>query len=230
MVYLPEDFVETDREAVFSLIESHPLGLLVTIGSQGVTANPIPCVLDRDWGEQGRLLLHVARNNPVWRDFDPAVEALVVFQPIERYITPNWYASKQTTHEVVPTWNYAMVQVRGELIVHDDEKWIRGQAGRLTKLMESAEPVPWKMADAPREYTQSMLTQIVGIEIPIRTLTGKFKASQNRLEEDAAGAVAGLRERGSDADLAMVALIERARGWNETDAAPAGAASEHQDS
>ena len=211
MVYLPPHFVETDTDAIHGLIEAHPLGLLIVMTSQGITANPIPAVLDRDWGEQGRLLLHVARSNPVWREVDPAVEALVVFQSVDRYITPNWYASKQTTHEVVPTWNYAMVQVRGEPIVHDDEKWIRGQAGKLTKMMEAAEPVPWKMADAPREYTAGMLANIVGIEIPIRSLIGKFKASQNRTEEDAAGAVAGLRERGSDADMAMAELIERAR-------------------
>lgn len=168
-------------------------------------------MLDRDWGEQGRLLLHVARNNPVWRDFDPEVAALVIFQSGDRYITPNWYASKKTTHEVVPTWNYALAQVRGELIVHDDVTWIRGQAGKLTKMMEADEPVPWKMADAPRAYVEGLLEDIVGIEIPIRSLIGKVKASQNRLPEDADGAVAGLRNRGSDADLAMADLIERAR-------------------
>ncbi|MEZ4529514.1 MAG: FMN-binding negative transcriptional regulator [Thermomicrobiales bacterium] len=211
MVYLPPHFIESDSSAIYGLIEANPLGMLITMGSQGITANPIPCVLDRDWGEQGRLLLHVARNNPVWRDVDPGLEALVVFQSVDRYITPNWYPSKQTTHEVVPTWNYAMAQVRGELIVHDDERWVRGQAGKLTKMMEASEPVPWKMADAPRKYTEDMLANIVGIEIPIRSLIGKTKASQNRLPEDAAGAVAGLRARGSDADLAMAALIERSR-------------------
>lgn len=211
MVYQPSHFVESDPNAIYALIEANPLGMLITMGSQGVTANPIPSVLDREWGEQGRLLLHVARNNPVWRDFDPGVQALVVFQSVDRYITPNWYVTKQTTHEVVPTWNYAMAQVRGELIVHDDVKWIRGQAGKLTKMMEAAEPVPWKMADAPREYTEGMLANIVGIEIPIRSLVGKVKASQNRTDEDAAGAVDGLRARGADADLAMAALIERAR-------------------
>lgn len=211
MVYLPAHFEETDPDAIYELIEQNPLGLLITMGSAGISANPIPSVLDRDWGEQGRLLLHVARNNPVWRDFDPGTQALVVFQSVDRYITPNWYATKQTTHEVVPTWNYAMVQVRGELIVHDDEKWIRGQAGKLTRMMEAAEPVPWKMADAPRAYTQGMLENIVGIEIPIRSMVGKIKASQNRLPEDAEGAISGLRQRGSDTDLAMADLIEHAR-------------------
>jgi transcriptional regulator len=211
MVYLPSHFLEDDPDTLFSLIEEHPLGLLVTVGSTGVTANLIPCVLERAWGEHGRLLLHVARNNPVWHDHDPDAEALVVFQSVERYITPNWYATKQATHEVVPTWNYAMVQARGPLIVHDDPKWVRGQAGRLTKMMEMDQPVPWKMADAPRDYTDAMLADIVGMEIPIRTLTGKIKASQNRTDADAAGAIAGLRQRGSPQDLAMADLIERAR-------------------
>ena len=211
MVYLPSHFVEADPDAIYGLIEENPLSLLITMGSQGISANPIPSVLDREWGEQGRLLLHVARSNPVWRDFDPDVQALVVFQAGDRYITPNWYATKQTTHEVVPTWNYALAQVRGELIVHDDVKWIRGQAGKLTKMMEADQPVPWKMADAPREYTEEMLANIVGLEIPIRSLIGKTKASQNRLPEDAAGVVTGLRERGDEADLAMADLIERAR-------------------
>lgn len=211
MVYLPPHFEASDIEAMHALIEAHPLGLLITTGSTGVTANPIPCVLDRASGEHGRLLLHVARNNPVWRDHDSEADALVVFQSVERYITPNWYATKQTTHEVVPTWNYAMVQVRGPLMVHDDVKWIRAQAGRLTKQLEASEPVPWKMADAPRDYLETMLSNIIGIEIPIRSIVGKVKASQNRTDEDAAGVAAGLRGRGSDEDLAMAELIERAR-------------------
>ncbi len=225
MVYLPEFFVETDREAIFSLIEAHPLGLLITSGTEGITANAIPFVLDRHHGEHGRLLTHVARNNPVWRGRDPGEEALVVFQSVDRYITPNWYPSKQITHEAVPTWNYAMAQARGEMIVHDDLKWVRGQAGQLTKKMEAAEPVPWKMADAPRAYTEEMLAQIVGIEIPIRSLTGKFKTSQNRTDADAAGAVAGLRASGSHDDLIMADLIEHARGWDIGETAPDGTVS-----
>lgn len=211
MVYLPAHFVEHDPDTVYGVIEAHPLGMLITTGSTGITANPIPMVLDRGWSEHGRLLLHVARNNPVWHDHDPDGEALVVFQAVDRYITPNWYPSKQATHEAVPTWNYAMVQVRGPLIVHDDERWVRGQAGKLTKMMEADQPVPWKMADAPREYTETMLANIVGIEIPIRSIVGKFKTSQNRTDADAAGAAAGLRARGTDADLAMADLIDTAR-------------------
>ncbi len=128
------------------------------------------------------------------------------------YITPTWYETKRTTHEVVPTWNYAVVHVSGPLVIHDDVKWIRGQAGKLTRMMEAHRDNPWKMADAPREYTEQMLQSIVGIEIPIQTMTGKFKASQNRPDADAAGAAAGLRESGSASEIAMAELIERSRG------------------
>lgn len=220
MVYLPSLFEESDPEVIFGLIESYPLGLLITTGSAGIAANLLPFVLDRGHGPHGRLLTHVARNNPVWRDHEPESPALVVFQSVDRYITPNWYPSKQITHEAVPTWNYAMVQTRGELIVHDDIKWVRGQAGQLTRKMEASEPVPWKMSDAPRAYTEEMLAQTVGIEIPIRSLVCKIKANQNRTDADAAGVVAGLRARGSHDDMVMADLIEHARGWETSGTAP----------
>jgi transcriptional regulator len=118
------------------------------------------------------------------------MESLVVFQSVEAYITPNWYATKRETHEVVPTWNYAVVHAYGRIIVHDDVKWVRGQAGMLTKQQEASQSTPWKMADAPPAYTAANLEQIVGIEIPIARLVGKFKASQNRRDVDRAGAIA----------------------------------------
>lgn len=230
MVYLPELFIENDRDEIFALIDAHPLGLLITTGSEGIAANLVPFVLDRKHGEHGRLLTHVARNNPVWHDHDPDGEALIVFQAIDRYITPNWYPSKQIDHKSVPTWNYAMVQARGEMIVHDVLKWVRGQCGQLTKMMEVSEPVPWKMSDAPRDYTEDMLAQIVGLEIPIRSLIGKIKANQNRTDIDAAGVVSGLRNRGSATDLAMADLIERTRGWSTPDTTPEETVSARKDS
>ncbi len=208
MVYVPQHFAETDTAAMHRLIGAFPLGTLVTLGADGLTANHIPFVLDTRAGEYGRLLGHVARNNPVWRDHDPELEALVVFQSIEAYITPNWYATKRETHEVVPTWNYAVVHAYGRIIVHDDVKWVRGQAGMLTKQQEAAQPTPWKMADAPPAYTAANLEQIVGIEIPVARLVGKFKASQNRRDVDRAGAIVGLRETGEPGNVAMAELME----------------------
>lgn len=211
MVYVPQHFAETDTAAMHRLIQAFPLGTLVSLGADGLAANHIPFVLDARSGEHGRLLGHVARNNAVWRDHDPALEALVVFQSVEAYITPNWYATKQETHEVVPTWNYAVVHAYGRLIVHDDAKWVRGQAGMLTKQQEASQPSPWKMADAPPAYTAANLGQIVGIEIPIARLVGKVKASQNRSDADREGAIAGLRESGHPGDAAMADLMEAVR-------------------
>jgi transcriptional regulator len=208
VVYVPEHFAETDTAAMHRLIRDVPLATLVTLGANGLVANHIPFVLDTRAGEYGRLLGHVARNNPVWRDHDPNMETLVVFQSVEAYITPNWYATKRETHEVVPTWNYAVVHAYGRIIVHDDVKWIRGQAGMLTKQQEASQSTPWKMADAPPAYTAANLEQIVGIEIPIARLVGKFKASQNRRDVDRAGAIAGLRETGEPGNVAMAELMD----------------------
>lgn len=208
MVYLLEQFVEHDITAVHDLIEQHPLGLLITLGADGLSANHIPFVMDRTFGEEGRLLGHVARNNAVWHDHLPGQEALVVFQAAEGYISPNWYPTKQEAHRVVPTWNYSVAHVYGPLIVHDDEKWLRGQAGRLTKMMEATQPDPWKMADAPRDYLQTMLANIVGIEIPITRLIGKMKAGQNREMVDRLGAINGLRGDGDPGDAAMADVME----------------------
>lgn len=214
MVYLPAHFEITEKTLLLDLIRDFPLGTLITVGSTGISANHIPCLHEADPAQPesaGRLLAHVARNNRLWQDHDPAFGALVVFQSIDAYITPSWYETKRTTHEVVPTWNYAVVHVEGPIVVHDDMKWLRGQAGKLTRRMETDRETPWKMADAPSEYTEQMLQSIVGIEIPIRRITGKFKASQNRSDADAAGAAAGLRQSGDVRDAAMAALIERCR-------------------
>src|SRR4051794_20957076 len=208
MVYLPPHFAETDTEAMHGLIRESPLGLLITVGADGLSANHIPFVLDTRAERADRLLGHVARNNAVWRDHDPEREALVGFPSSDAYISPNWYETKRETHEVVPTWNYAVVHAYGRISVHDDVKWIRGQAGMLTKQQEAAQATPWKMADAPPAYTAGMLEQIVGIEIPISRLIGKTKASQNRRDADRAGAIAGLRATGDAGDAAMAAIMD----------------------
>ena len=211
MVYVPEHFAETDTAAMHRLIRAFPLGTLVTRGAVGLAPNHLRFVFDARAGAHGRLLGHVARNNAVWRDHDPDTEALVVFQSVEAYITPNWYATKRETHEVVPTWNYAVVHAYGTMIVHDDAKWVRGQAGMLTRRQETSQPTPWKMADAPPAYTAANLEQIVGIEIPIARLVGKVKASQNRRDVDREGAIAGLRETGDPDNVAMAELMDAIR-------------------
>lgn len=206
-MYIPAHFEETRSEILHQLIVDNPLGTLITYGEAGLTANHIPFLRLPGQGDHGALIGHVARNNEVWRGGSAISEVLVVFQSIDAYITPNWYATKQETHKVVPTWNYAVVHARGPLVVHDDPKWVRGVVGRLTKRFEADEQIPWKMADAPSAFIADQLDQIVGIEIPIRALSGKWKTSQNRPEADREGVVFGLQERDQPEDKAMSTLV-----------------------
>jgi transcriptional regulator len=207
MIYLPAHFEMNDPKHIHELVASNPLATLVTLGPDGLAANHIPLLFDSDRGEHGTLVGHVARNNDVWREGCHDGESLAIFQGIDAYISPNWYASKHQTHEVVPTWNYAVVHAYGPLVIHDDEKWVRGLVGRLTKAMEAAQPVPWRMGQAPQPYLEVMLANIVGIELPITRLVAKWKASQNRTADDRASAAAGLREAGLSE---MADLIENA--------------------
>jgi transcriptional regulator len=204
---MPAAFEESRPEVLQGLIADHPLGTLVTLGSEGLTANHIPFLFDARSGERGSLVGHVARKNVVWHDFDDSSEALVIFQSSSGYISPNWYPTKQETHKVVPTYNYAVVHVHGNLIVHDDVKWLRGLVGRLTKEMESRRGLQWKMADAPMSFIDDQLRNIVGIEIAINRIVGKWKISQNRADVDRVGAAQGLRATGEANDAEMAELI-----------------------
>lgn len=210
-MYVPDHFAESRHEQLHGLIAAQPLGTLVTCSAHGIAANAIPFIL-MPGGDHGTLHGHVARSNAVWSTPQTVAEALVIFQGPEAYISPSWYASKRETHRVVPTWNYQVVHLYGPLVVHDDPKWVRAQAGRLTRQMEASSVVPWKMADAPRAYTDEQLGQIVGIEIPIARLLGKTKMSQNRSPADRAGAAAGLRETGEPVAAAVADLIDAAAG------------------
>jgi transcriptional regulator len=210
MLYLPDHFEETRPERIRELIAAFPLATLVTTGPDGISANHIPLLLSADQGEHGTLIGHVARNNAVWQNGRHEGESLAIFQSLDAYISPNWYASKAVSHEVVPTWNYATVHVYGNLTVHDDEKWVRGVVGKLTRAMEATQPQPWKMADAPRSYLDGMLANIVGIELGITRILAKTKASQNRTSEDRASAIAGLEATGDLRNAAMAALIRDA--------------------
>lgn len=207
MIYLPDHFRDDDPERLVALIESSPLGTLITLDGEDLVANHIPFVVDSRGDGPAKLLGHVARANPLWRTHPAERDVLVVFQAADAYITPNWYATKAVSHEVVPTWNYTVAHVSGPLLVHDDVTWLRMQAGLLTRTMERRRGSDWKMADAPQAYLSGQLANIVGIEIPIVRLVGKAKASQNRLEEDRNGAIAGLEATGDAADAAMAAVM-----------------------
>jgi transcriptional regulator len=210
-MYQPPHFREDDLAVQHALIKAHPLGLLVTFGSDGLEANPIPFVLEASASSLGTLKAHLSRANPQWRNFDPAQEALVVFQGPETYITPSWYAAKREHGKVVPTWNYTIVQARGRLTIRDDPDWLRQQITAMTEMQEGPRPEPWNVSDAPAPFVAAQLKGIVGIEIEITRIEGKWKVSQNRPEADRLGVSAGLRLSQDDASHQMAELVD-ARG------------------
>jgi transcriptional regulator len=208
-MYIPKHFEESDRAVLHALIAAQPLGAWVTQAGGELLVNHIPFLVDPDRGAHGTLVGHVARANPVWRTFSKEIASVVVFQGPQAYITPSWYPSKQAHGKVVPTWNYAVVHAYGPPRAVEDRAWLLELVTRLTSAQESARPAPWLVSDAPREYVEQMLEAIVGIEIPITALSGKWKVSQNRPAADRAGTAAGLRARGDDAAKEMAALVEK---------------------
>ncbi len=210
-MYLPTHFEETRVETLHALIRAHPLGALVTQGSGGLDANHVPFEVDPDPAPFGTLRAHVARANPVWREAAGA-EVLVLFQGTDIYISPSWYPTKQETAKVVPTWNYAVVHAHGRLRAIDDREWLRAFVTRLTDRHESGRTDPWKVTDAPADYIDAMLGGIVGLEIPIARLVGKWKVSQNRPAKDREGVVEGLGRQGDATSAAMARLVREPGG------------------
>ncbi|CAD6875659.1 FMN-binding negative transcriptional regulator [Methylomonas fluvii] len=204
-MYIPKHFDEPRIEAMRALIRSYPLATLVTLSADGLNANQIPL----HWAEEGdtpygSLRGHIARSNPLWTDFDQQAEVLAVFQSENAYISPSWYATKPQTGKVVPTWNYAAVHVYGKLRIIDDPAWIRRQLQAMTDEFEAGFPEPWSVADAPADFTERLLTQIVGIEISVTRLQGKWKVSQNQPPENRISVIEALRESGQAAMADLV--------------------------
>jgi len=208
-VYVPQHFAEESPDALHGFIASHPFGALVTNGPNGLDANHLPFLLDTNSGQHGRLLAHVARANPVWREAKVGDEVLVIFRGEQAYISPNWYPSKHEHHRQVPTWNYRVVHVHGRITIRDDEPFVRGVVARLTRIHEAgtASNTPWKMGDAPADYLDHMLAAIVGIEIEITRIVGKSKLSQNRESRDLASAADELEKRG---EIALAGAMRKA--------------------
>ena len=208
-MYCPAHFEETRSEVLHALMRAYPLATLVTWDADGLDANHIPLLLDATAGEFGSLRGHVARANPLWRKVGASDTALAIFHGPEGYVTPNWYPSKAETGKAVPTWNYVVAHAHGRLRVIDDAAWLRAQVAALTAQEEAAFPHPWQVADAPADYVEKMLGAVVGIELEITRLAGKWKTSQNQPPQNRAGVVAGLRERGMPDDLAMADSIAK---------------------
>jgi len=189
-MYIPKAFA-TDEQAALEIIRKYPLATLVRNNSQGLSADQVPLLLVE--GETTKLQGHVARANPLAAEAAEGVEALLIFQGPNAYISPGWYASKATDPRVVPTWNYAVVHVHGTLRSHSDTSWLTRHLTQLTASQEVDQPSPWQITDAPAEHIELLQRHIVGIEIEIHKVVGKIKASQNQPAVNRASVVQALR-------------------------------------
>lgn len=206
-MYIPKQFEEPRVDVMHELMRACPLATVVTQSANGLNANHIPLHLSPSPAPFGTLQGHVARANPVLRDFAEPREVLAVFHGPECYITPSWYATKAETGKVVPTWNYAVVHAHGRVRVMDDAAWLRAQLEALTNHNESTFAEPWAVSDAPQEYTDKLIGNIVGFEIVITRLSGKWKVSQNQPQQNRSSVIEGLEASGRPASSAMAALV-----------------------
>jgi transcriptional regulator len=206
-MYLPKAFEPPDVDTMQQFVRVNPFGALVTMTSGGLEGNHIPFLIDAEPAPYGTLRGHVARANPIWRECEQSLEALVIFQGPDSFISPSWYPSKQETAAVVPTWNYVVVHAHGPVRVIQDADWLRAHVEALTNRHEQDRDPPWAVSDAPADFIQKLVRAIVGLEIPITRLTGKWKLGQNRSERDRAGVVDGLRREGRESAEALASLV-----------------------
>lgn len=192
-MYVPKFNEENNLHTMHYLIRSMPLGTWSSIVDGAIVTNHIPFVLHEDRGEFGTLVGHVAKSNPIWKEFSTDSESVVVFQGEQAYITPSWYPSKQEHGKAVPTWNYVVVHAHGIPKKIEDADWLLKHLNELTDIHESGQSLPWKVSDAPDSFIDQLVQAIVGIEIPINRIIGKWKLGQNRPEADKLGVIAGLQ-------------------------------------
>ena len=223
-MYRPKAFDATDLAELHDLMTSIRLAHLVSSTSGGLVGSIVPLLVDRDRGHHGTLVGHLARANRHWRDLTPGAESMAIFAGPDAYVSPSWYATKQETGKVVPTWNYVAVHAYGELVVHDDAAWVEALVRRLTDAQEAEREDPWSVDDTPADFVRAQLRAIVGIELPISRIEGKRKLSQNRPAADVAGVVAGLAA-GNAAERAVAGLMTPvpSSSWQPTGATPPGA-------
>ncbi len=205
-MYLPRHFTADEVQAR-ELLTGIRAADLVTATSEGLFASFLPLIYDESVGESGALLGHVARKNDHWR-LEPIGESMVIVHGPDGYITPSWYEAKREHGKVVPTWNYLTAHIHGLLVIHDDVGWLERLVRRLTDRHEADRPKPWAADDAPRDYIESQLRAIVGVELRISRVEAKAKLGQNRSSADIDGVIEGLRERG---DGALAVATSRGR-------------------
>ncbi len=208
-MYVPPAFREEDLPTLHTEMQKIQLATLVTVTAKGMVATHLPLMLDPGAGEYGTLYGHVARANAQWRETLPASEALVIFTASDAYVSPSWYPSKQETGKVVPTWMYAAVHAYGPASFIDDAEWLRNLVSRLTDRHEAAFADPWKVTDAPADYINGQLARIVGVQMPIARLEGKWKFDQRSAPADRIGVAAGLAESGTPGNLAAAGAMRQ---------------------
>jgi transcriptional regulator len=209
-MYLPKSFEPPDVDALQQFVRTHPFGMLVTMTSSGLDGNHLPFLIDAAPAPYGTLHGHVARANSMWRECGAGAEALVIFQGPDSFISPSWYPTKRETATVVPTWNYVVVHAHGRVRAIEDAVWLRAHVEALTNRHEQERDAPWAVSDAPEDYIQTLVGAIVGLEITITRLTGKWKLSQNRSERDREGVINGLLDEGSESATTMASLVREA--------------------
>ncbi|MGH8228498.1 MAG: FMN-binding negative transcriptional regulator [Steroidobacteraceae bacterium] len=211
-MYLPKIFEESRLDVLHRLIRTHPFGTLVIASGGELDANHVPFLMVPDAGPFGTLQAHVSRSNPVWEHLDGPLEALAIFQGPDAYVTPSWYPSKRLDGKVVPTWNYAVVHAYGKPRAIEEPAWLEEHVTRLTAQQESRQLHPWQVSDAPAGFVERMISRIVGIEIPVARIHGKWKVNQNRKLADTLGVAAGLQSQATEKSRALAQLVlERAR-------------------
>lgn len=206
-MYTPKLHEEKRLDVLHQLIKDYPLGTLVVMGQGELVANAIPFYLDAGRGEFGTLVAHISRANPLWELPKSDISALVIFQGPQAYISPAWYPSKAEHGKAVPTWNYVMVQASGKPRFIQDRAWLLAHVEELTSTHEQGRAQPWLVTDAPEDFVERLLKGIVGIEIPLKKIVGKWKVSKDRPEVDKVGIIDGLRESGKREVAAMVDLV-----------------------
>jgi transcriptional regulator len=207
-MYLPKSFAETRTEPLQALVRAQPFGTLVVMTDGGLSVVHLPFLIADSAGPLGTLRGHVARANPLVEAAVAEVDAVAIFQGPDHYISPSWYATKKETGKVVPTWNYVVAHAYGRLRFVDDPRWLRSHLEQLTGRHEAGRAHAWKVSDAPEDYLEKLIGTIVGLEIPIGRLLGKWKLGQNRPEADRLGMIDGLRREDDGSAAALAALIE----------------------
>ena len=206
-MYTPSVFAEARPAVLRELIRRHPLATFVVAGDAGIAINHLPFHYATGVGRHGVLRGHVPRSNDVWEALDGSRPAVAVFHGPQAYVSPSWYPSKQAHGKAVPTWNYAVVHARGSPRAIHDEAWLLEHLNALTNTQEAASERPWRVDDAPADFTATLVGGLVGIEIPIAAIEGKWKVSQNRASANRRGVAAGLRLQGDSHSLAVAELV-----------------------